>query len=171
VAEGTIYRHFPSKEDLLNEIFRAGVRAFLEPGRGMDLERPCRERLDTLATRWAALAAREPALVRLVFDQTFTRFLDERSRAAQRELRAQIEQIVATGKAAGHVRLGNADLWTEIWLRLVLLALERVAGGQWQAGDPGLAQVRQAAWDAIRLDVPATAPAATIHDPASGEIS
>lgn len=170
VAEGTIYRHFPSKEDLLNEIFRAGVRAFLEPLKSMDPARPCRERLDAVATRWAAMAAREPALVRLVFDPTFARFLDERSRAAQRELRAQVEQVVAAGKAAGQVRLGGADLWTEIWLRLVLLGLERVAAGQWQPGDAAVAQVRQAAWDAIRLDVPGAPHAATIHDPVSGDL-
>jgi len=169
VAEGTIYRHFPSKEDLLNEIFRGAVRAFLEPVKTLDPARPCRERLDAVAARWAAMAAREPALVKLVFDPMFARFLDERSRAAQRDLRLQIEQVVAAGKAAGHVRLGGADLWAEIWLRLVLLGLERVAAGQWQPGDGAVAQVRQAAWDAIRLAVPAPAPAATLHDPAPGD--
>lgn len=170
MAEGTIYRHFPSKEDLLNEIFRAAVRAFLEPLKAQDPMRPCRERLDAVATRWAAMAAREPALIRLVFDPTFARFLDERSRTAQRDLRLQLEQVVAAGKAAGQVRLGNVDLWTEIWLRLVLLGLERVAAGQWQPADPAVVQVRQAAWDAIRLDVPAAATTATIHDSASGEL-
>ena len=169
VAEGTIYRHFPSKEDLLNEIFRAAVRAFLEPLKAMDPERPCRERLDALATRWTTMATREPALVKIVFDPTFARFLDERSRAAQRDFRTHLEQTVAAGKAAGDVRLGGADLWTEVWLRLVLLGLERVAGGQWQAGDPAAAYVRQAAWDAIRLDLPAPAHTATIHNPVSGD--
>jgi AcrR family transcriptional regulator len=169
VAEGTIYRHFPSKEDLLNENVRAAVRAFLEPLKTMDPARPCRERLDARATRWTTMAGREPALVKLVFDPTFARFLDERSRAAQRDLRTHLEQTVAAGKAAGDVRLGGADLWTDVWLRLVLLGLERVAGGQWQPGDAAAAQVRQAAWDAIRLDVPAPAQAATIHNPVSGD--
>jgi AcrR family transcriptional regulator len=168
VAEGTIYRHFPSKEDLLNEIFRAAVRAFVEPLKAMDPARPCRERLDALATKWTAMAAREPALVKLVFDPTFARFLDERSRAAQRDLRGQIEQTVAAGKSAGEVRVGGADLWTEVWLRLVLLGLERVAAGQWQPGDAAVAQLRQAAWDAIRLDVPPTTQTGTIPDPAPG---
>jgi len=117
----------------------------------MDPARPCRERLDALATKWTAMAAREPALVKLVFDPSFARFLDERSRAAQRDLRGQIEQTVAAGKSAGEVRVGGADLWTEVWLRLVLLGLERVAAGQWQPGDAAAAQVRQAAWDAIRI--------------------
>lgn len=169
VAEGTIYRHFPSKEDLLNEIVRAAVRAFLEPLKSLDPARPCRDRLDAVATRWTAIAAREPALVKLVFEPAFARFFDERSRAAQRDLRGQLEQLVAAGKAAGDVRLGGADLWTDVWLRLVLLGLERVASGQWQPGDPAAAQVRQAAWDAIRQDAPAATRTGTIHDPAPGE--
>ncbi|MDH4043897.1 MAG: TetR/AcrR family transcriptional regulator [Gemmatimonadota bacterium] len=170
VAEGTIYRHFPSKEDLLNEVFRAGVRAFLEPVKASDPIQPCRERLDGIATRWTAIAAANPALVRLVFDQTLTRLLDERSRAALRDLRGQIEQAMAGGKAAGHVRRGGADLWTEVWLRLILLTLERVAGGQWQPGDAATTQVRRAAWDAIRVEVQTDTDGATIHDPASGEL-
>lgn len=169
VAEGTIYRHFPSKEDLLNEVFRAGVRAFLDPVKVPDPTQPCRARLDALATRWTAIAAANPALVRLVFDQTLTRLLDERSRAAVRDLRGQIEQAVASGKAAGDVRRGGADLWTEIWLRLILLTLERVASGQWRPGDAATTQVRQAAWDAIRAEVQSDADGATIHDPAPGE--
>lgn len=170
VAEGTIYRHFPSKEDLLNEVFRAAVRAFLEPVKAADPTQPCRERLDGIALRWGVIAAANPALVRLVFDQTFTRFLDERSRAALRDLRGQIEQTVASGKAAGDVRRGSADLWTEAWLRLILVALERVASGQWQPDDSTTAQIRRAAWDAIRAEVQTDPNAATIHDPAPGEL-
>jgi AcrR family transcriptional regulator len=171
VAEGTIYRHFPSKEDLLNEIVRAGVRAFLEPVKSLDPTLSCRDRLDAVTTRWTAMAARQPALVKLVFDSAFSRFFDERSRAAQRDLRAQIEQVVAAGKSAGHVRHGGADLWADVWLRLVLLALERVAAGQWQPGDAAVAQVRQAAWDAIRLDAPATTTAGATHTPSPGASS
>jgi AcrR family transcriptional regulator len=170
VAEGTIYRHFPSKEDLLTEICRAAVRAFVEPLKSMDPASPCRERLDAVATRWAALAAREPALVRIVFEPAFARLLDERSRAAQRDLRAQLEQVVAAGKASGHVRLGGADLWTDVWLRLVLLALERVAAGQWQPADVAAGQVRQAAWDAIRLETANAAPATATHDSGPGDL-
>jgi AcrR family transcriptional regulator len=170
VAEGTIYRHFPSKEDLLNEIFRAGVRAFLEPVKNADPLRPCRDRLDGIATRWTAVAVANPALVRLVFDQTLTRFLDERSRTALRDLRGQIEQIVASGKSSGHVRRGGADLWTDVWLRLLLLALERVASGQGQPEDAAATLIRRAAWDAIRAEVRTDPNGATIHDPAPGEL-
>ena len=172
VAEGTIYRHFPSKDDLLNEVFRAAVRALADPLKGADPSWPCRARLDFVVDRWIGIATREPALVRLVFSTAFTDLLDDKSRAAQRDLRGLIEQTIAAGKAAGAVRRGGAELWADVWLRLVLLLLERVAAGTWQPGDSATTQVRQAAWDAIRLeDVPSAVDGATIPNPLTGESS
>lgn len=172
VAEGTIYRHFPSKDDLLNEVFRAAVRALAEPLKGADPAWTCRARLDFVADRWVAIAKRDPTLVRLVFSQAFADVLDDRSRSAVRDLRALIEQTIAAGKSAGSVRRGAADLWADVWLELIVLVVERVAAGTWQPGDPAATQVRQAAWDAIRAEaVPPAPDSATIPDPATGERS
>jgi AcrR family transcriptional regulator len=172
VAEGTIYRHFPSKEDLLNEVFRAAVRALAEAFRSADPAWPCRARLDHVADRWVATAKRDPTLVRLVFSHAFADVLDERSRTVLRELHGLIEQTVAAGKSAGSVRRGAADLWADVWLELIVLVLGRVAAGTWQPGDAATTQVRQAAWDAIRAEtVPPAPEGATIPDPATGERS
>jgi len=172
VAEGTIYRHFPSKEDLLNEVFRAAARAFAEPLKTADPGWSCRARLDFVADRWLGIAAREPALVRLVFGSNWSDMLDERSRAALRDLRTLIEQTVAAGKAAGAVRHGGADLWADVWLRIIVLLLERVGAGTWQTSDTLTTQVREAAWDAIRWqDVPSAPEGATIPNPLTGESS
>lgn len=172
VAEGTIYRHFPSKEDLLNEVFRAAVRALAEPLKSADPGWPCRARLDFVADRWLGIAAREPALVRLVFGGTWSDMLDERSRTALRDLRALVEQTVAAGKAAGVVRHGGADMWADVWLRIIVLLLERVGAGTWQASDTVTAQIRDAAWDAIRRqDVPSGPEGATIPNPLTGASS
>jgi AcrR family transcriptional regulator len=172
VAEGTIYRHFPSKDDLLNEVFRAAVRALAEAFKGADPTWPCRARLDHVADRWVATAKREPTLVRLVFGRGFADVLDERSRTALRDLHGQVEQTIAAGKSAGSVRRGAADLWADVWLELIVLVLDRIATGAWQPGDPATTQVRQAAWDAIRAEAVSPAPeGATIPDPATGERS
>jgi hypothetical protein len=45
-------------------------------------------------------------------------------------------------------------LWAEVWLRLVLLALDRIARATWKPDEPAVQQVFDAAWDAIRLPVP-----------------
>jgi AcrR family transcriptional regulator len=154
VAEGTIYRHFASKDELRNEIYRAGVRLFATAVREADPRAHCRERLGLIARRWRDAGAREPAVVRLVFSDAFALLVDDKSRTATRELRGELEKVIAAGKAAAEVRPGSAELWAEVWLRLVLLALERIARGTWKADEPAVQQVFDAAWDAIR--VPAT---------------
>jgi AcrR family transcriptional regulator len=150
IAEGTIYRHFASKDELFNEIYRAGIRLFLGVVREADPRERCGERLRHVARRWRDLALREPALLRLVFSDLATQLVDEKSHAIARDLHAELEKIVAAGKAAGDVRPGAAELWAEVWLRCVLLALERVARGSWKPEDPAVQWVFDAAWDAIR---------------------
>ncbi|HEY2825082.1 MAG TPA: hypothetical protein VGI83_06010, partial [Gemmatimonadales bacterium] len=83
------------------------------------------------------------------------------SREVQKELREELERLVASGKAAGDVRPGPVDLWTEVWLRLMMLVLERVASKEWAADHAGPRQVMESAWDAIRLQRPVSATAVT----------
>jgi len=150
IAEGTIYRHFASKDELLNEIYRAGIRVFVAVVRESDPKERCRERLQQVARRWRDLAGREPALLRLVFSDQAAQLVDEKSRLSARELHAELEKVVAAGKAAGEVRAGAAELWSEVWLRCVLLALQKVSRGAWKPDEAAIQQVFDAAWDAIR---------------------
>src|SRR3989304_912854 len=60
VAEGTIYRHFASKEQLPNEVYRAGVRGFTTIVRETPARLPCAQRLGRLAPGWRAGAGRGP---------------------------------------------------------------------------------------------------------------
>jgi TetR/AcrR family transcriptional repressor of multidrug resistance operon len=149
VAEGTIYRHFESKEHLLNEIYRAGVRLFAGALRDSLPSQPCRERLHRIAVAWRDIAVRNPAIVRLVFLERLAPLLDQKSRDTARELRVELEKVIAAGKAAGHVRPGSADVWADIWLKLVALMLERVAGKDWSAEQPAVQTVIESAWGAI----------------------
>ena len=150
VAEGTIYRHFQSKEHLLNEIYRAGVRLFLRSVTEGSPAAPCEERLAAIADAWRQLAVRDSALVRMVVGRRFVGLLDERSRQAAAELRHGLAAVIASGKAAGSVRAGNADTWAEVWYHLMALTLERLATGEWKPHDAAPALISQAAWDAIR---------------------
>jgi AcrR family transcriptional regulator len=150
VAEGTIYRHFASKDELLSEIYRAGVRLVATPVRDADPTRPCRERLRGIAARWLEAAVREPALVRLVLSDAFGGLVDEKGRQAARDFRSELEKVVAGGKSSGEVRPGAAAVHAEVWLRLATLPLEHVAQGTWKPDDPPVHLVLDAAWDAIR---------------------
>src|SRR5262245_14761416 len=52
VAEGTIYRHFNSKQHLLNEIYRGALLIFGEPLKEPMTELSCRGRLEKVALNW-----------------------------------------------------------------------------------------------------------------------
>jgi AcrR family transcriptional regulator len=154
VAEGTIYRHFTSKEHLLNEVYRGAqkwavsvVKDIEEAERG--LRAP--DRLARLARRFFDAADRDPAALRMLLLVREDRNLDEKSREAAREFREALQQIVASGKSDGVVRPGPADLWSSVWLSLVAFAAEKVASREWDANHPHLALVVGSAWNAIAV--------------------
>src|SRR5258708_7184993 len=66
IAEGTIYRHFRSKQLLLNEVYRVAVMTFTRLLRETPRDGTYRGRLERVAATWRDLGVREPALVRLV---------------------------------------------------------------------------------------------------------
>lgn len=151
VAEGTIYRHFPSKQALLNAAYQevqqwgaASVReAAAGSGRSVGL------RLTALGRKWLECAESDPARIRLLLGWRLTRELDEPSRAAAGEVRHGLEHLIAHGKQEGSVRAGVVELWTSVWLTLVTFAAERVASREWTANHPHALATLDAAWEAI----------------------
>lgn len=150
VAEGTIYRHFESKQQLLNELYRGGARWGVKLVKEAEAAgASTRERFQKLADLLTDGAVREPAVVRLFFLQDYATLLDDKSREAGREFRAAIEGLVAQGKADGSVRPGGADLWASAWLAVVRIAVERILAKEWGAASAGVRSCADAAWDAI----------------------
>ncbi len=149
IAEGTIYRYFSSKEQLLNEIYRAGTRLFIESLKETPLTAPCRERLERIAKSWRQIAYYNPNAARLVFQTQIKPLLDPKSKEIENELKAEIEKIVAAGKASGQVRIGAAETWAAVWLRVIALMLERTADKTWPPDQPASQNAIDAAWFAI----------------------
>jgi AcrR family transcriptional regulator len=151
VAEGTIYRHFTSKEHLLNEAYRRAHRWVLGLLAQFDAERHLRgpERLALLGKTLTDTAANDPALVRMLFSTAHEPFLDQQSRGLRREFVDGLVQLVAMGKSDGQVRPGPAELWASVWLAIVGYAVERVASGEWTADSAPMGMALEAAWDAI----------------------
>ncbi len=164
MAEGTIYRHFESKEHLLNEIYRAAVRLFTKSAKEAPATGGSRQQLAHVAGAWRELAGRDPALVKLAFVTPLDPLLDAKSSESRTALRQEINRIVASGKAAGDVRPGPVEIWTDVWLHIVVLALERIAAREWGAQHSAPQLVIDAAWDAIRAR-DAAAPSATSRPP------
>ena len=161
VAEGTIYRHFPSKHALLNAAFRDvqrwGQAAIREVNEGPG---QTGARLGRLGVRWLSAAETDPARMLMLLGWRLPSELDDASRVAAEELRAGIERMIAVGKQEGTVRAGVAELWAAVWLTLVRSAVERVAAREWTAGHPHALATLEAAWEAIAWRPIATPPGA-----------
>jgi len=151
VAEGTIYRHFPSKQAVLNaayqDVQRWGTAIMREITVGPS--RTVGERLSALGRAWLEQAEKDPARIRLLLGWRDMSELDETSRAAAAELRHGLEHLIAHGKQEGSVRAGVVELWTAVWLTLVAFAAERVASREWTPSHPHALATLDAAWEAI----------------------
>lgn len=160
IAEGTIYRHFKSKEQLLNACHRVVLGWAIETIRAADPQRSpgTRERLAALAREFLGRSAERPAEMRLLLAADHEPFLEEGTRALRRGFAEALVQLVAMGKSDGVVRSGPAEVWAAVWLAVVELAVGRVASGEWTADGANAQLAIEAAWDAIaapgRLSTP-----------------
>jgi AcrR family transcriptional regulator len=148
VAEGTIYRHFQSKQQLLNELYRAALRWAAKTVEDAAGATP-RDRLGLVAQGLVEGAVRDPAVVKLGLLERHDAVLDDESRRVAREFRMGLERVLAQGKAEGAVRAGAVDVWAGVWLAVVSYALERVVAKEWKANDVGVGLVIEGAWEAI----------------------
>ncbi len=150
VAEGTIYRHFASKQHLLNELYRGAARWATRVAKEVDALRVGpREKLAELGRGLIAGAGREPAVARLFFIQRHGDLLDDESQKLARDFRLGLESIIAQGKAEGSVKVGAAEVWAAVWLSVVTLALDRVSAKEWPEDYAVVKLTLNAAWDAI----------------------
>ncbi|HET9708039.1 MAG TPA: TetR/AcrR family transcriptional regulator [Gemmatimonadales bacterium] len=150
VAEGALYRHFPGKQALLNEVYRSAATWAAERVREADAAaESLPHKLAHLAAALVRGAGREPAIVRLFFFQDHTTLLDEPARTAAREFRGGLEGLVAQGKADGLVRSGGVDALAAAWLGVVRVAMERIVTREWGTNSGGVTVCREAAWAAI----------------------
>ena len=152
VAEGTIYRHFTSKEHLLNEVYRSAQKwatGLLKEIEEQEKAARASERLQRVARRFLEAAERDPAALRMLLYNPAEKSLDDKSREAAREFREGLQQMVASGKSDGLVRPGPADLWASAWLSLIALAAEKVASREWPPDHPHLQLLIDSAWDAV----------------------
>src|SRR5439155_1571085 len=147
VAEGTIYRHFTSKQHCFNELFRTAARWASQLIKDVDaLKVGPREKLAELSRGLVTGAAQEAALARLFFIQRHEDLLDEESRKTARDFRLSLESLIAQGKADGSVKAGAAEVWAGVWLGVVTHVIDRVSAKEWPETHPGVKLALDGAW-------------------------
>ena len=152
IAEGTIYRHFASKQQLVNELYRTAQRwaaTVVHDTSGAPEAGTARAQLTAVAHGLVEGATNESAIVKLGLLDPLGAVLDDESRRSERAFRTAIERIVAEGKAQGAVRAGAVEIWAGVWLATVSHALRKIVAGDWKPGDTGVRLVIDAAWRAI----------------------
>ena len=152
IAEGTIYRHFDSKQQLVNDLYRAAQRwaTKIVQEKSRDPEAPtARAQLTAIAHALAEGAATETAIVKIGLLEPLASVLDEESRKTEREFRIALERIIAEGKAQGAVRTGAVEVWAGVWLATLSHALRKLTAGEWKPADTSVRLVIEAAWRAI----------------------
>ena len=150
VAEGTIYRHFPSKQQLLNDLYRAALKWAAKTVEDASGATP-RARLTAVAQGLVEGAVRDPAVVKLGLLEPHDSVLDDESRRTARGFRMGIERVIAQGKAEGSVRAGAVDVWAGVWLAATGYAVEKIVSKEWKTGDAGVTLVIEGAWNAIAV--------------------
>lgn len=150
VAEGTIYRHFQSKQALLNVAFQEVQSAGTAMVQGhLDGAGRTDERLAQLGREWLDLAESDPARMRMLLGWRLPGELDASSVQATRDFHLVVERLIAAGKQEGSIRSGVVELWATVWLTLMTLAVERVASREWSSRHPHALATLEAAWGAI----------------------
>jgi AcrR family transcriptional regulator len=151
IAEGTIYRHFASKQHLVNELYRAAqrwaARVVQETARDPEAG-TARAQLTAVALGLVEGATQETAIVKLGLLEPLS-VLDDESRKTERDFRMALERIVAEGKAQGTVRAGAVDVWAGVWLSVISHALRKIVAAEWKPGDTSVRLVIDAAWRSI----------------------
>jgi AcrR family transcriptional regulator len=102
VGIGTLYRHFPSREALVEAVYRAELRHLCESARELLADRPPEDALRAWMDRFADYVATKremaDALREVIASGAIT------SSQAREELAAAVEALLAAGVAAGTLR-------------------------------------------------------------------
>src|ERR1700753_1194631 len=150
VATGTVYRYFPSKEALVNALYRewkglynAFVLAPLPDGLS------ARERFGTYWRRMMSFARTYPRAIRFMDLHHHAAYLDEEAVAASRVYRAAAEQFVSDATARGDFRpIDPAIVVSLLWGASA--GLVKFAGADALTLDtPAVAAMEEALWRAV----------------------
>jgi AcrR family transcriptional regulator len=155
VAAGTIYRHFASKDELVNAVYRRAKQQVIAqvldglPGAG-----PVRGQFHELWQRLRGFATAAPVAFAFLELHHHGDYLDRASRALEVEALLPVARFLDGAATAGQVRaILPQALMAMVWGAFVgLIKAERA--GYLRFTDDLSAQIEATLWDAIRASKP-----------------
>jgi AcrR family transcriptional regulator len=111
VATGSVYRHFPSKSDLLAEVFRRCAQAEVDVLRGMAVRgQPVTERLAAWVEAFVRRALAEPVRAYALIAEPVDPAVEAERLVFRRAYADLFATALRDGQARGEIDAGDADL-------------------------------------------------------------
>jgi TetR/AcrR family transcriptional regulator, repressor of fatR-cypB operon len=149
-AVGTIYRHFPSKQALVNAVFQHWKRQMLEYlTRGADPGEPVRAEFGRLWSALRAFATDHPTAFAFLEHQQHEGYLDAESTALSEQATALATDLVLRGQRAGQIRPGDPAVLVALVYGAFVGLSKAIRGGA-VVGDEGFTAAERAVWDLLR---------------------
>ena len=150
VAAGTIYHYFPSKEALVNALFRTWKEALARRVyMAFPPDAPPREQFDVMWRQMAAFALAHPQAVAFMELHHHRPYLDAESRALETQLKEFAKGVCQRGQAMGVFKPMDASLLIE----LLFGAFIGMMRANWESGVALTPEViegaRAACWDLV----------------------
>lgn len=151
IAAGTIYRHFESKEALVNALYRGWKeRISSEVLKDFPIDASPREQFHAAWIGVTAFVAAHPRAYAFLELHHHAPYLDEASRAVERRTYDFAGMVLARGQAIGAVRPGAAPVLLGLLHGAVVGLVRFWRDGRVTWTDDELALAEQACWDLIR---------------------
>lgn len=152
IAAGTIYRHFASKEALVNELYRRSKHALLD-ALGTPSGGDLRAQFHELWWRLVGFARAQPLAFAFLELHHHGSYLDADSRALELRILAPIAGVLEQGRRGGVTKpLPPHALIVTVWGAFVGL-VKHARLGYYDLTDELCAQVEETCWDAIQSGV------------------
>jgi AcrR family transcriptional regulator len=151
VGAGTIYRYFPSKEALVNALYREHKLVFARHVLGdLPASAPTREQFRLIWMRMARFAIDHTHAFAFLELHHHAPYLDADSRAVEQRMLDAILQVIAAAQARGELKPGPPRLLVGIVLGAFVGVLRSMVELGHQLGDADWTLAEQCVWEAVR---------------------
>jgi AcrR family transcriptional regulator len=150
VGAGTIYRHFESKEALVNELYRAEKQRFAKHVLEDFPAGPARELFRSLWMKMARFAGSHTKSFMFLELHHHASYLDAESRALEQRLLDTFTAVVVASQHKGELRSGPPHLLMGIVMGAFIGVIRSCLGGRQPASEADWKLAEQCAWEAVR---------------------